>query len=127
MTVQTWMKSNTDYSRKLVHSAVEGAHSGEEAFLHGQPLESFLAISARTALRPAAVGVLIGVLSAASGRRRHPARALAYGSLAGAIGFGAGLAWQSRHLVESVAMSAWKRIGKVRDEHWFEKNPIDYA
>ena len=127
MSVQTWIESNTDYSRKLVHSAVEGAHSGEEAFLHGQPLESFFAISARTALRPAAMGMLIGVLSGVLGRRRHPARALACGLLGGAIGFGAGLAWQSRHLVESVAVSAWKRIGKVRDEHWFEKNPIDYA
>lgn len=127
MSVQTWMKSNQNYSRRLVHSAVEGAHFGGEAFLHGQPLESFLAVSARAALRPAAIGGLIGVLSGVSARRRHPIKALACGLLGGVSGFAASLAWQSRPLVESVAISAWKKIGKVRDEHWFEKNPIDYA
>ena len=127
MSVHTWMKSNADYSRKLVHSAIEGAHSGEEAFLHGQPLESFLAISARSALRPAALGALVGLVAGVTARQRHPARAFAYSFLGGAVGFSAGLAWQARHLVESVATSARKTVGKVRDERWFEKNPIDYA
>jgi hypothetical protein len=127
MSVHTWMKSNADYSRKLVHSAVEGACSGEEAFLHGQPLPEFAAMSTRCALRPAALGALIGIVGSVSGRKRHPARMLAYGFLGGAIGFAAGFVWQSRELVENVALTAWNRIGNVRDEHWFEKNPIDYA
>jgi hypothetical protein len=54
-------------------------------------------------------------------------RALAYGLLGGAIGFGVGVAWESRRLTASVASGALKNIGRVRDEHWFELNPIDYA
>jgi len=26
-----------------------------------------------------------------------------------------------------VASKSWKSVGKIRDEHWLEKNPIDYA
>lgn len=127
MSVHTWMKSNADYSRKLVHSAVEGACAGEAAFLHGQPLPTFVTMSARCALRPAAVGALIGVIGGVSGSRRHPCKMLGYGFLGGALGFALGLSWQSRELIENVASNAWKSVGKIRDEHWFEKNPIDYA
>ena len=127
MSVHTWMKSNADYSRKLVNSAVEGACSGEESFLHGEPLSEFAAMSTRCALRPAAVGALIGLVGSACAGRRHPGKMLAYGFVGGVIGFAAGFAWQTRELVENVAVTAWNRIDKVRDEHWFEKNPIDYA
>jgi hypothetical protein len=47
--------------------------------------------------------------------------------LGGALGFGVGVAWESRRLTTSVASGAAKSISKVRDEHWLEKNPIDYA
>ena len=43
------------------------------------------------------------------------------------IGFGAGLAWQSRDLGRCIFCDAVKSINKTRDDHWFEKNPIDYA
>ncbi len=33
----------------------------------------------------------------------------------------------ARHAFVRVASSAWNKINKTRDEHWFEKNPIDYA
>jgi hypothetical protein len=52
---------------------------------------------------------------------------LAYGLLGGAIGFGAGVAWESRRFTASVADGALRNIGKVRDEHWLTKHPIDYA
>jgi hypothetical protein len=44
-----------------------------------------------------------------------------------AIGFGLAVAWVNRHLEASVASGAWKNMGRARDEHWLEKNPIDYA
>jgi hypothetical protein len=44
-----------------------------------------------------------------------------------AIGLSLGLAWKSRRLTESMASGALQRIGKVRDEHWLESHPIDYA
>jgi hypothetical protein len=37
------------------------------------------------------------------------------------------MAWKSRHLSASVAGSAMKNIGKVRDQQWLTKHPIDYA
>jgi hypothetical protein len=37
------------------------------------------------------------------------------------------VAWKSRHLSASVAGAAMKNIGKVRDEQWLSKNPINYA
>jgi hypothetical protein len=59
--------------------------------------------------------------------RRTAAKVLASGLLGGAIGLAAGVVWESRFLAASVAGGALSRIDKVRDEHWFEKNPIDYA
>ncbi|MGO9796465.1 MAG: hypothetical protein ACLPLZ_10275 [Terracidiphilus sp.] len=79
-------------------------------------------------MKPAALGACIGVLGSYSGyRRKSIARTLAFGFLGGAIGLGAGLAWESRRLTASVAGSALRNIGRVRDEHWLTKHPIDYA
>jgi hypothetical protein len=50
-----------------------------------------------------------------------------FGLLGGAVGFGAGVVWKSRRLVASAANSALRNIGKVRDEHWLTKHPINYA
>jgi hypothetical protein len=60
-------------------------------------------------------------------KRRSTTRALAYGFLGGAIGFGAGVIRENRQLTASVVSGAWKNINTAGDEHWFEKNPIDYA
>jgi hypothetical protein len=123
-----WSKSNADYGRKLVKSGLEGARSGRETFLNGESLAPFLGESIRHALAPTALGVCIGVLGGYSGNRHKSAgRALAYGLVGAAIGFGAGVAWQTRRLAASVATGAVRGIEKVRDEHWLEHNPIDYA
>jgi hypothetical protein len=128
MSSHNWLSSNVDYGRKLLNSGLEGARSGEEEFLEGRPLAPFLNDSVRQALRPAAIGACIGLLGSYPGNRQMSAgRALAYGLLGGAIGFGVGVAWESRRLTASVASGALKNIGRVRDEHWFEQNPIDYA
>jgi hypothetical protein len=50
-----------------------------------------------------------------------------FGLLGGAIGFGAGIAWENRRLAASAASGALRNIGRVRDEHWLERHPIDYA
>jgi hypothetical protein len=127
MSLQTWLKSNSDYSRKLVHSAVEGAHTGEGEFLHGEPLAVFLNESARYAFAPAVIGAFLGALSACSAEQRKAAKTIGLGLLGCAIGFGTAFTWQSRRLGSSVARAAWKRIADTRDAHWFEENPIDYA
>lgn len=128
MNLATFLKPNAGYGRKLLRSALEGAHSGEEAYLHGKPFTIFVDESARNALKPAVLAACLGLLGGYRGyRHRSPGRAMAYGVLGGTIGFSVGLAWQSRGLTASVASAAWKKIGRTRDEHWLDQNPIDYA
>lgn len=128
MSFLEWQRSNVDYGRKLVSSAVEGARAGEDKFLQDEPLAPYLNESARQALAPAALGACLGAATGYLGNgRRSAGRALACGLLGGVIGFGAGVLWESRRFTASVASGAWKGISKTRDEHWFEKNPIDYA
>ena len=128
MNFMEWSKSSVDYGQRLVNSALEGARRGEEEFLKEESLSPVLTDSARHALVPALIGAYLGAFGGSLGSgRRSPARAVAFGLLGGAIGFGAGLAWENREISASVASSAWKKVKQTRDEHWFEKNPIDYA
>jgi hypothetical protein len=127
MNLVEWSKSSVDYGRKLVDSALEGARNGEGEFLKDELLAPYLEESAQEALGPAVIGACLGVFAGCLGSRRSTGRALAFGLLGGAIGFGAGMIWDSRQFTASLASGAWKSIRRTRDEHWFEKNPIDYA
>lgn len=128
MTFCQWEKSSAEYGRKLLHSGLEGARSGREEFLSGKPMTPFLNESAQNAVIAAAIGASIGVLGGFAARRHNSAgRTLAYGLFGGAIGLGAGVFWESRRLTASVVAGALRNIGRARDEHWLEKNPIDYA
>ena len=128
MDLQTFLKSHEDYSRKLLHAAVEGARSGGESFLDGKPLVALLDESTRNAWKPAALGACIGLLgSYPDHQHRSRGRIFASAFVGGVIGFGTGMVWQNRHLAARVASEVWRKIGRVRDEHWLEKNPIDYA
>lgn len=127
MMLAQWSKSEVEYGRKVLDSGLEGARSGREAFLKGNSVTPFLTQSVRNALKPAAIGACIGVLSSCPERRRSGFRAIGFGLLGGAIGFAAGLLWESRQLTATMAAGALRNIGKTRDEHWFERHPIDYA
>jgi hypothetical protein len=128
MDLRKWSKSNADYGRELLHSGIEGARSGREAFLNGESLTPYLSESVRGALKPAVLGACAGVLGSYPGsQKKSIIRTLVYGLLGGAIGFGAGLAWESRDLTASAAGGALEKIGRVRDEHWLANHPIDYA
>ena len=127
MSLRKWVGSNARYARKLANSGWEGASHGGEEFLDGEPLDLYLSESARQALRPATVGVCLGIATGL-GRTRKPAgRVLAFGILGGAIGLGAGFLWWTRHLTANAARGAIKNTGPVRDARWFEKNPINYG
>jgi hypothetical protein len=128
MALGEWVKSNVDYGRRLVSSGIEGARSGQDEYLDGEPLAPFLGESVKDALLPAAIGACVGMLVGYPiCRRKSPAVTWAYGLLGCAIGLTTGMAWKSRHLGASVASGAWKNIGKVRDEKWLTRNPINYA
>ena len=126
MTAQQWLKSEVRYGRKVLNAGLEGSRSGQEAFLNGRPLTPYLNNSVRKALIPAVLGTCVGALGSAA-LNRSVGRVLTVALLGGAIGFVAGVAWESRGLTVSAARGALKKVGKVRDEHWFERNPIDYA
>jgi hypothetical protein len=128
MDLREWSKSSAEYGRRLLDSGIEGARSGQERFLDGKSLTPFLSESVRSALTPAVVGACIAVLGSYPGyRQKSVTRALAFGLLGGAIGLGAGLVWENRRFTATVAGSALRNIGRVRDERWLSKHPIDYA
>lgn len=128
MHVSEWSKSEVEYGRRVLNSGLEGVRSGREAFLHGRPITPFFRESFRKALKPAAVGACIGALATCPRNgRRTLRRTLTSGVLGSLVGFAAGLLWETRFLAASVAGGAVEKVGKVRDEHWLEKNPIDYA
>ena len=127
MGIRTWSTNNLEYGIKVLNSGLEGARSGREAFLHGRSLTPFLSESVSKAWKPAVVGACIGVLGVSGNRHKSISRVLTYGIVGGAIGLGVGIAWRSRRLTESIANGALENIGKVRDEHWLENHPIDYA
>jgi hypothetical protein len=127
MLLSEWSKSEVEYGRRVLNSGLEGVRSGREAFLNGRPLTPFFRESFEKALPPAVLGACVGLLTSCPGRRRSAARVFASGLLGGLIGLGAGLIWEGRFLATSAASSALKNIDRVRDEHWLEKHPIDYA
>jgi len=128
MALREWLESNASYGRKLVNSGIEGARSGGETFLQGEPLKPFISDFVRRALKPAALGAYLGLLIGfPRGRDKSISRALMCGLLGGAVGLSAGVVWESRHLTARAAGEALKNIGHVRDEHWLIKHPIDYA
>ncbi len=128
MNLHEWSTSNREYGRRLLTSGFEGVRCAEDEFFREHSVTPFLNESARVALRSAALGACLGVLGSYPAlRHRSAVRALAYAFLGGTIGFGAGLAWSTRDLTVSVAHGALKNMTRVRDEHWLQQHPIDYA
>jgi len=128
MDLRKWSKSEVEYGRKVLDSGLEGVRFGREEFLNGRPLTPFVNESVRKALKPAILGACIGALgSRPANGHRSIVGMLVYGLLGGAIGFSAGVAWESRRLTASAANGALRNIHRVRDEHWLEKHPIAYA
>jgi len=128
MGLRKWSSSNFEYGRRVVSSGLEGARSGREAFLQGRSLTPFLGESILRAWRPAVVGVCIGVVGGiSSSRNKSISKVLSCSLLGGVAGFGFGIARENRRLTESITYGALRNICKLRDQHWLESHPIDYA
>ena len=128
MSSDTGLGSYLRYGRTLVESGVTGLRSGRESHLHGQPLSEALSDSARASLRMAAVGACAGLLQLYLTRRRGTIpRTVTSGAIGGAIGFCLGFTWRNRELTANMARSALRQVGVVRDQHWLQRHPIDYA
>jgi hypothetical protein len=77
---------------------------------------------------PAAIGATMGALSTRMIAKNKSASGVAVGGLIGSVfGFGAALAWSSRHFTRPAARHTIRRVNAARDAHWLESHPIDYA
>lgn len=128
MDVAEWSKSEVKYGRRVLNSGLEGFRFGQRAFLHGGPTSPFLREALHRAVIPATVGLCLGVLTGCpKNGHRSLGRLLTSGLLGGLVGAMAGVVWETRYLAASAAGGAVARIDRARDEHWLERNPIDYA
>lgn len=115
------------YGRRLVKAGISGIRTGRENF-DPQRASALVSNSAEESLKLAVVGACLGILPACLMRRRSRlASALVLGAAGSAIGFCAGFSWKTRKLTSSLAHSAIREVRRVKDEHWLDKNPIDYA
>jgi hypothetical protein len=128
MNLQNWSRSNAEYGRKLIRSGIEGVRSARKEFFDEESVAPTLSDSIRNSVAPAVVGACIAVLGAGSASRSKSAgRALLFGLLGGAVGLSAGLAWENRRFTATSVCAALKNIGRVRDERWLIRNPINYG
>ncbi len=128
MNVTEWVEESLEYGRKLVNTGLEGAHAGGEAALGEDGLPSVLRESAPSSVGLAALGAGVGVLCSYLGnKKKMSSESVLFGVLGGVAGFLVALGWSTRHLTNGCAVGALHNIRTARDEHWLERNPIDYA
>lgn len=116
------------YGRSLANSGAAGMRRGREAYLNGRPLSAVLTQKARASLGLAAIGACAGLAQCfLSDRRRRVPIGLTMGAVGSIVGFFAGFTWKTRGLTTSMVHAATESMSSVRDEHWLERHPIDYA
>jgi hypothetical protein len=112
------------YFKQLVRAGLDGidsARNERDGRVFTPPLQTVV-------WTPTAIVATIGMLSAHLIGKRKSVSRVALGGLAGSVlGFGAALAWASRDFIGPAARTAVRRVDAVRDAHWLESHPIDYA
>ena len=122
------MTNTVAYGRRLANAGLTGIRTGQQTASPDQSFSALLADSLRDSLMLAAVGACVGLLRPYVTRRRNRLpRALAGGAVGSALGLCAGFVWKTRAATSGLVHSARKEMDRVRDEHWLEMNPIDYA
>lgn len=129
MKIGDWLKSEVEYGRDLADSGWQGARVACDSILQGEPVGSILGRSIRASWAPTVMGVGVGTLCALLAKRGKPktGAVVAMGLVGGAVGFGAGVAWDTRQLSSGMARGAMRRIGSTRDSHWLGKHPINFG
>ncbi len=121
------VKSEIVYSRKLFEAGLNAAVAVRDG-APNQTLAPELVDAVRTACLPAVIGAALGVLTLRLARKGRSGRGALVGGLVGAaIGFGGGFGFSLREVTAMIAQGAAKNLGVVRDAHWLEKHPINYA
>jgi hypothetical protein len=115
------------YGRKLIGAGVTGLRTGHREFDPAKA-NALVSRSAQESWPFALAGACLGIAPACIlARRSRAANSVVFGALGGVLGFLAGFSWKTRELSSTLAHSAVLEVGRVKDEHWLEKNPIDYA
>jgi hypothetical protein len=104
------------YTQKLLKAAIAGICSGEALALSESPAALIL-----KCVPGALAGKCVDAL--VFKRRDRTSRTVACVTLGGL----AALVWSTRTTTRAMARSAAQEIGKIRDEHWLDRNPINYA
>ena len=120
--------TRVEYGQKLVNAGITGIRTGQDSARGEESLRKIAADAARDSLAFAAIGACVGLLqSQFADKRDRRAKALALGALGSVLGFCVGFGWKTRKVTWSVAQSTARELRRVRDEHWLQLNPIDYA
>jgi hypothetical protein len=121
------VKSEIAYSRKLLEAGWDAAVAVRDG-APNQTLAPELLGAARSACLPAAIGAALGVLTLRLARQGKSRRSALVGGLVGAaIGFGGGFGFSLREVTALIAQGTAKNLEVVRDAHWIEKHPVNYA
>lgn len=124
MSISSSVKSEMRYAKDIVEAGLGAAHQT------GADVPETLNLSrvSQSALVPAVVGAVVGILGICLTQRKNRGQGAILGGLIGcALGFGGGVAWSTRDQTSAVARNALKNVQAVRDQHWLKKNPIAYA
>jgi len=109
------------YLKELTSAGFNGAASGRVS--PDRPPTSWVVLSA-----PAALGAALGAFRNQRFGKHKSSSSIALGGLVGGIvGCGAAVAWASRGRIGSAVRGAARSVQTVRDAHWLEANPINYA
>jgi uncharacterized protein YcfJ len=121
------LKSDFRFARNLV-GAVLGATVAVAAKKSEPSALTALSRAAKTAWGPAMLGAAVGILASRPNKNQNAGYQTAVGGLVGgAIGFCAGVAWESRQVTGAMARHAVSNVNVVRDARWLEKNPVAYG
>ncbi len=128
MKLGAWLEDNYKNTLELVESGYEGAKAARNRVLHDEPITSAVARGARNSWKAAAIGACVGTVGAFfSGEKKSARRVLLGGLAGGCIGLGGSMVWGSRGVVGAMASEARRKVSNVRDAHWLQRHPIDYA
>lgn len=114
------MKPGVYYIVDLIHAGMDGAVTAEKTTIVPQTLIG-------SVLTATAIGAGAGAGVALLNEKRSKYEVAIKSLIGGVVGLGCGLAWASRGYTGSIARGAKRKIDVVRDAHWLEKHPIDYA
>ncbi len=128
------VRSNTDYSRSLLHAAFNGARAAQENAFDRQSMGRLMARTTVNSVGLAMMGAVVGAAGSriCTTRTRTKQRiefnpAISSALIGAAFGLSTGLLWNTRPLTEVAVRGAMKSVDAVRDAHWLARNPISFG